>query len=146
MIDGKGREVARLPEMPEMEGQVPSDDKKGLTLDQRYICLPQAKLLITIPPSNDKLVFHTLEIEPAPVDAVDPRDENGAGGVATASASASEPRTWNDKSGKFSITATFQSFEGGQVKLKKEDGTVVTVPLEKLSEADAEYVRTQIKK
>jgi SLA1 homology domain 1, SHD1 len=147
LIDGRGRTVAQLPEMAEMDGPLPSDGQKGLTLDQRYLCLPQAKLLITIPSSNDKLVFHTLDIDPAPYDAVDPREDDGTGGaVASASASAPQLRTWNDKSGKFSIVATFQSFEGGQVKLKKEDGAVVAVPLEKLSEGDAEYVRTQIKK
>jgi hypothetical protein len=146
IIDDRGRNVAQLPEMPEMDGPAPSD-AKGLTLDQRYLCLPQAKLLITIPPSNDKLVFHRLDIDAAPYDAADPREENGGGGtVASASASGPEPRSWNDKSGKFSVVATFQSFEGGQVKLKKEDGSVLAVALEKLSEPDAEYVRTQTKK
>jgi len=130
-----------------MDGLVPSEAQKGLTLDQRYLCLPQAKLLLTIPPSSDKVVFHMLDIEAAPYDAVDPREDvGGSAAVASASASARESRTWNDKSGKFSVVATFQSFEGGQVKLKKEDGTIVAVPLEKLSEADAEYVRSQTKK
>ena len=147
LIDERGRELAQLPEMPEMEGTVSSDGQKGLTLDQRYFCLPQAKLLITIPPANDKLVLHTLDIEAAPYDAVDPHEENGGGGaVASAIASAPQPRTWNDKSGKFSVVATFQSFEGGQVKLKKDDGSVLAVALEKLSEEDGEYVRGQTKK
>jgi len=126
--------------------------ERSLVLQQRgaaHICRfgSQRKPLITIPPSNDKLVFHKLDIDAVPYDAADPREENGGGGaIASASASALQPRTWNDKSGKFSVVATFQAFEGGQVKLKKEDGTIVAVALEKLSEADGEYVRTQTKK
>jgi hypothetical protein len=52
-----------------------------------------------------------------------------------------QPRTWRDRSGRFSIVATFQSASGGQVKLKREDGSVLSVPLEKLSEADVAYIK-----
>ncbi len=43
--------------------------------------------------------------------------------------SATEFRTWSDKSGKFRIEAQLESFDGKQVKLKRRDGSVATVPV-----------------
>ena len=52
-----------------------------------------------------------------------------------AAASAAEPelRTWRDASGSFEVEATFVGSEEGKVTLKRKDGRLVTVPLEKLS-------------
>ncbi len=49
-----------------------------------------------------------------------------------------ELRTWASDTGKFTIEARFGGLEGGKVKLLKPDGTILVVPLEKLSEADRE--------
>jgi len=57
-----------------------------------------------------------------------------------ATASGQEMRTWSDKSGKFKIKAKFVESSGDKVVLEKEDGTQVTVPLDKLSEADQKAV------
>ena len=50
-------------------------------------------------------------------------------------------RTWSDITGSFKVEAEFVSYSPGRVKLRKGDGSEVTVPLERLSEADAEFIR-----
>lgn len=51
-----------------------------------------------------------------------------------------EFRTWT--SGMYKTEAQFFSMTAGKVKLKKRDGTIVEVPLEKFSEDDQEYIRS----
>jgi hypothetical protein len=51
-----------------------------------------------------------------------------------------EVRQWKDVSGKFSIEAKLSGLAGGIVKLKRPDGTVISVPLDRLSEADRAYL------
>jgi WD40 repeat protein len=58
-----------------------------------------------------------------------------------AATSAQPTRTWTDRTGKFSVTARFQKLNGDRVVLLKDTGKTIEVPLEKLSEADAKYVR-----
>ena len=53
-----------------------------------------------------------------------------------------QPRTWKDATGTFSVVATFVDVTDGKVKLKREDGTVVTVTLDQLSSADRQYIST----
>jgi WD40 repeat protein len=53
-----------------------------------------------------------------------------------------EAREWNDRTGDFSITGEFIRFENGKVYIKKADGELVGVPIEKLSYADCDYLRT----
>ena len=60
-------------------------------------------------------------------------------GASTSNAVATE-REWNDASGKFSITATFVSHKDGSIELRKANGKLLRVPLDKLSEADKKYV------
>jgi thiol-disulfide isomerase/thioredoxin len=50
-------------------------------------------------------------------------------------------RTWSDISGDFHKTAKFRGAVAGKVKLELEDGSVITVPLEKLSDEDQKYIR-----
>lgn len=50
------------------------------------------------------------------------------------------PRVWADKTGQFKVEATLVEFKDGQVSLRRTDGTVVTLPLERLSKADQDYV------
>lgn len=64
------------------------------------------------------------------------------GAEATGARSASTSRTWRDVSGKFSVIAEFKGFEQGKVKLRKTDGSEISVPLEKLSQADRDWVRS----
>ena len=55
-----------------------------------------------------------------------------------------EFRTWTDVSGKHRTEAAFLGFENGQVRLKKADGKIIPVAIEKLSDADQEYVKSQV--
>lgn len=50
-------------------------------------------------------------------------------------------RTWTDSSGKFTVEAQFMGAAFGNVKLRRRDGTTITVPLDKLSEADQEWIK-----
>jgi thiol-disulfide isomerase/thioredoxin len=47
-------------------------------------------------------------------------------------------RTWTDSSGKYKVSATFLGMRDDKVRLKKEDGSIIEVPLVKLSAADRE--------
>lgn len=50
-------------------------------------------------------------------------------------------RKWTDSTGKYSIEAEFLNFQDGKVWLKKENGKAVSVPIDKLSKRDGEWVR-----
>ncbi len=54
-------------------------------------------------------------------------------------------RTWKAATGPFSVEAELLSVEEGQVRLRRADGKVITVPLTKLSEADRVFVDSQAK-
>jgi uncharacterized cupin superfamily protein len=60
---------------------------------------------------------------------------------ATASDNAHPARTWTDTSGKFRVKAKFRGIASEVVKLELEDGRVISVPLEKLSDDDQECIR-----
>ena len=55
-------------------------------------------------------------------------------------------RTWTDRSGSFHVEAVFVESQGGKVTFKKKDGTVLNVPLEKLSDSDQQYVKLSSQK
>ncbi|MEI8373995.1 MAG: SHD1 domain-containing protein [Planctomycetota bacterium] len=56
--------------------------------------------------------------------------------VLVASSALAESRKWTDATGKFSIDAELIGVKDGKVLLKKSNGSQVSVPLERLSEAD----------
>ena len=56
-------------------------------------------------------------------------------------AQAATARTWTDVTGKFTIEADLVAVEGEQVRLKKTDGTIVTLPINKLSLADRRFLQ-----
>lgn len=59
-----------------------------------------------------------------------------------AAAPADEYRTWTDTTGKFKVEAAFVKLENGKVELKRKDnGKTLSLPIEKLSKADAEHAR-----
>jgi hypothetical protein len=51
-------------------------------------------------------------------------------------------RVWTDSTGKFQIEAKLVGVEGGKAKLAKPDGTVIHVPIDKLSEADRKFIES----
>jgi SLA1 homology domain 1, SHD1 len=54
-------------------------------------------------------------------------------------------RNWTSADGKFSTEAGFQGTAAGKVKLQKTDGSVITVDIEKLSEADQKWINQRAK-
>ena len=50
-------------------------------------------------------------------------------------------RTWTSSNGKFTIEAQCVGVADGKVQLKKSDGKTLTLPLEKLSQADQDYLK-----
>jgi len=50
-------------------------------------------------------------------------------------------RVWTDSTGKHRIEALYGGLVGGKVRLKKTDGRIVQLPLERLSPADQDFVR-----
>lgn len=53
-------------------------------------------------------------------------------------------RTWQDSTGKFSITAEFGGMIGETVKLKKSDGSVIELPISRLSDKDQKWIQQKI--
>ncbi len=60
-------------------------------------------------------------------------------------AAADNVRTWSDTTGKFQIRAKFVEVSDGKVVLEREDGAQVTIPLDKLSEADRKVAADMMK-
>ncbi len=56
---------------------------------------------------------------------------------------ATEFRLWEDATGTFRTEAQFISLQGSNVQLKRKDGILILVPLDKLSRADQEFARRQ---
>ena len=57
-----------------------------------------------------------------------------------AAVEAAKWRTWTDASGKHKIKAKYSGMISGKVKLVKEDGSAVWIPLEKLSDEDQKWI------
>ena len=52
-----------------------------------------------------------------------------------------EVRPWTDSSGAYRVEAEFVDEAGGTVRLRRSDGRIVSLPLERLSAADQTYIR-----
>jgi hypothetical protein len=52
-------------------------------------------------------------------------------------------RLWVDNTGKYSVNARLVRFIDGHVRLMKDTGRTTTVPLNRLSERDLEFVNRQ---
>ncbi|GAA4452719.1 SHD1 domain-containing protein [Novipirellula rosea] len=51
-------------------------------------------------------------------------------------------REWTDATGKYKVEAEFDGVVTGKVRLVKPDGSILAVPLERLSEGDQEHIRS----
>ena len=54
-------------------------------------------------------------------------------------------REFTDSTGQFKITASFVEFKAGKAYLKKADGSVIGVSMQKLSKEDQKYIRDLLK-
>lgn len=57
---------------------------------------------------------------------------------------ASERRRWSDVTGGYSVEASLAGVKQGKVALRKPDGTIVIVPLNKLSSRDRKFVKEAV--
>ncbi len=64
--------------------------------------------------------------------------------VAAVSTPIAFARKWADASGKFTVEAELLESRDGTVRLKKENGQIISLRLKKLSDADQEYVRSKV--
>ncbi len=55
-------------------------------------------------------------------------------------------RPWTDNTGTHEVEAELLAFDGTQAVLRKQSGVIITVPLEKLSEADRQFLIEDAKK
>src|SRR5687768_5590778 len=52
-------------------------------------------------------------------------------------------REWTDASGKFKVEAELVAVRNGKAILEKPDGSVISVPVDKLSAADQEFLKSR---
>lgn len=64
-----------------------------------------------------------------------------ASSVSKSTVAATEIRTWTDRTGQFSVEAAAVQVLGDDVALRRRDGKTVRVPIEKLSDADQQFLR-----
>ena len=76
---------------------------------------------------GNQATFHIHELTLTPVTLAD---------------SANRLRTWTDTSGN-TVEAAFVKMEDGKVHLRRQDGRIAQVPLEKLSQQDQTHVAEQ---
>lgn len=50
-------------------------------------------------------------------------------------------RIWTDNTGKYHIKAAFMEVTGDKVRIRRENGRIITMPLERLSDKDKEWIR-----
>jgi hypothetical protein len=63
-------------------------------------------------------------------------------GIVIGVPSAADARTWTDNSGKFTVEADYAGQRDGLILLTKQNGITVGVPINRLSKADADFVRS----
>jgi SLA1 homology domain 1, SHD1 len=63
-------------------------------------------------------------------------------GLQLGAADVAYARQWTDRSGSYSVEAELVNVEDGRVHLKKPDGKIVTVPQDRLSDADQRYLKS----
>ncbi len=73
------------------------------------------------------------------------REAQAAAEAERAAEEARLTRTWTDANGAFSVTAKFVKFTNSSVYLLKQDGKEIQVLMSRLSKADQEWVRTELK-
>lgn len=82
-----------------------------------------------------RLALPPTSAETAPVPPRDP--------VPKASPPENAIRTWTDNTGKFTIRASLLEIGDKTVKLRRQDGSVISVPRNRLSEGDQEFIDRQ---
>ncbi|MGE3244564.1 MAG: SHD1 domain-containing protein [Pirellulales bacterium] len=63
--------------------------------------------------------------------------------VSAATSSAAHARTWTDSTGKYTVDADLVAFNERHVVLQKADHQLISVPLDKLSDADRKFLQSE---
>lgn len=120
--------------------------KKGETDYTRFI-LPELKETIGF---DEYLRDNTVAVDqthatpkPPAQDTPSESIEESAPQPAMSTVSSASLRTWTDASGKFTIEAEFAGYAAGAVTLRKSDGSTISMPMEKLSQADQYWIRSR---
>ncbi len=85
--------------------------------------------------------FDVTELSGPAFDSAQPAEAPTDTVTEDADAKPSATRIWSDSTGKFQVEATFVAMESDVVILKKADGKLAKVPLERLSKTDQETAR-----
>jgi S1-C subfamily serine protease len=145
------RVIQSLPPLAEFKAS-PSPVKETLSLDERFHSAPELNLLVTVPPTDDRLILRTVSLDVKKEEKGSRRREGGepkpdaSKPDAPKDDDANPLRSWTAKSGSYRTVARLIEVDSDKVVLEKEDGTRVTVPLDKLSDADVEYAKRIAKK
>ncbi|TWT97476.1 SHD1 domain-containing protein [Neorhodopirellula pilleata] len=116
-----------------------SKDRK--IFDREEIQLPpEAYIQPKAPPANGPPANDPPAKEPATMNASDEPAKSAVTPSATAKP-LSPMRTWKDASGRFSIEAELLLIANGNLVLSRADGKLITVAIEKMSQADQTFVK-----
>ena len=72
--------------------------------------------------------------------------QNGTAPTWVLTKSQSKTRLWVDNTGLFRVRGRLELVSRDMIRIQKENGNTCTVPMRRLSQADAEYVQTWIKR
>lgn len=98
---------------------------------------------ITLPVTRIKVVGSSAPSQPKNTGGnSSPTAPKTGTGNPFAGGSGSSMRTWTDKTGKFKVKAKLNERVDNLVRLETEDGRLITVPVEKLSEFDQKYLES----
>jgi len=100
-----------------------------------------SKEVATTKPGPPPVGTGVVEAKPNAIDAGDGEAKEVA--VQKPPAQVPDYRTWTDSSGEHKIEAKYGGLIAGKVKLVKQDGTAIMVPLEKLSDEDQAWIKNR---
>ena len=95
------------------------------------------------PPLNAPPNVSTIPSIPRPADVPKVRPLSQPGAAQKRKSSEPDFRTWTDSTGKYTVEAEFVDFQDGKVRLRKGNGSIVALPIERLSAADQQFVKAQ---
>jgi len=103
---------------------------------------------IPVPATRDDVPSDDDDLAPPPPLAARPgkSSSGGGGGGGDKKRDIKKPnlartRVWKDRTGQFKVEAEFLGLNGQKIRLHKVNGVIIEVPLEKMSNEDATYIR-----
>lgn len=134
------RELGRKPELKETVRQAESLDKAVALLSQKQgkkLAIPALEKVVSRFPNTPAAEQAKAKLEEL---GVSTSDAAAADSSTKGSTPEDEVRTWRDRTGKFKVEAEFAGVVDGKVQLKRKDGEIVLVPLDRLSDEDQKFI------